>query len=94
MKFRSNLRTRAVAGAIGGLAITGGFLSTTAYAAPGEVESATAVTAVEEGDFVTVKTLSSDAVATILSAAQETAEEEGVRVTVAVVDRAGERSGC
>ncbi|GAA4923632.1 uncharacterized protein GlcG (DUF336 family) [Stackebrandtia albiflava] len=88
---------RITTGAIAGLAIVGGVLATATYAEPSSPETSsprvTTVTAVEDDDVATGRTLPSDAVSAVLAAAQDAADERGVRVTVAVVDRAGNTIG-
>src|SRR5690606_11938687 len=86
-----SIKTRIAAGALGALAIVGGATAIAAYAG-GEEEPAaqtTPVANVAKDDVTTQNNLSSTAAMEAAQAALNAAEDQGERVTVAVVDRDG-----
>ncbi|SDK88780.1 Uncharacterized conserved protein GlcG, DUF336 family [Glycomyces sambucus] len=87
-----HLRKRLAVGAVAGLAVVGGVVGLSAYAAPGtEAEPIDAVTVaeVQEGGVRGASALTHEAALAVLDAAQDKAAELDQRVTVAIVDRSG-----
>jgi uncharacterized protein GlcG (DUF336 family) len=87
-----NLRKRVAIGAVTGLAVVGGAVGLSAYAAPtaeAEPVNAVAVADVQESAVTGANMLTNEAAQAVLAAAQEKADELEQRVTVTIVDRNG-----
>ncbi|NUQ87209.1 MAG: heme-binding protein [Glycomyces artemisiae] len=87
-----NLRKRLAVGAVAGLAVVGGIVGASAYAAPvaeAEPIEAVAVAEVQDGGVRGANALTHEAALAVLDAAQDKAAELDQRVTVAIVDRNG-----
>ncbi|WP_041625046.1 GlcG/HbpS family heme-binding protein [Stackebrandtia nassauensis] len=85
-----SVKTRVIVGALGALAIVGGVTGVSAYtASPADANPATTVAAAGDEAVTETKTLSSEAALKAAKAALKEAEEQNQRVTVAIVDRAG-----
>ncbi|MEU6861143.1 heme-binding protein [Glycomyces sp. NPDC046736] len=87
-------RKRLAIGAVTGLAVVGGIVGLSAYAAPGTTAEAApvetiAVADVQEEGVRTANALTHEAALAMLDAAQDKAAELDQRVTVAIVDRNG-----
>ncbi|MEU6249601.1 heme-binding protein [Glycomyces sp. NPDC047010] len=87
-----NLRKRLAVGAVAGIAVVGGIVGVSAYAAPGteaEPIEAVAVAEVQDEGVRGTNALTHEAALAVLDAAQDKAAELDQRVTVAIVDRNG-----
>ncbi|PRY59673.1 GlcG/HbpS family heme-binding protein [Glycomyces artemisiae] len=85
-----NLRKRLAVGAVAGLAVVGGIVGASAYAAPvAEAEPIEAVAVAEVQGVRGANALTHEAALAVLDAAQDKAAELDQRVTVAIVDRNG-----
>lgn len=83
-------KTKVVVGALGALAVVGGVTGVSAYTATAADASPAAVNVAAKDDAVTgSSTLTSDAALKAAKAALKEAEKQNQRVTVAIVDRAG-----
>ncbi|MGH8875875.1 MAG: GlcG/HbpS family heme-binding protein [Stackebrandtia sp.] len=84
-------KTRVVIASLGALAVVGGVTGVSAYAGaePAEAKPAAAVADINSDDIAGSKSLTSQAALKAAKAALAEADKQGERVTVAVVDRAG-----
>ncbi|THV32138.1 GlcG/HbpS family heme-binding protein [Glycomyces paridis] len=90
----TTFRKRLAVGAVTGLAVVGGIVGVSAYAAPtavaeAEPVDAIAVAEVQEDGVRASNSLTHEAAMAVLDAAQEKAAELDQRVTVTIVDRDG-----